>query len=490
MFTELCSRPAALWQQAKLWRVANRALLPAIALTLSGCATLSPDGGMSVPAELAARHLRKDVVALRNDEDVARARARVSHLLKRSLTADAAVEIALLNNRGLQAAYNSLGIADAVRVQQSLPPRPSFEISRLSGAAEIELERQIVGNVLALATLPARTEIANARFHQAQLAAALETMRVAAEARRAYYRAVAAQQTVALFKDAGAASATSAELARRMKDSGAMSKLDVSRQQVLYAELSADLARAELRASSERERLVRVLGLSGGDLGFKVPAALPTLPARAMALRAAEQKALDERIDLQIARAEVEALAKSYGLSKATRFVNVLEVGYLDKKVDERATGEHKHESGFAVTFEVPLFDFGEARVREAEQTYMQAVNRLAQKAVEVRSQARETYRGYRLSHDIAQRYQRDVLPLRKTMSEEQMLRYGAMQIDVFTLLTDMRQQIAARAAALEAQRDFWLASTELSAAIVGGNSAAMEAGPSAAGATAEAEGH
>jgi len=221
-----------------------------------------------------------------------------------------------------------------------------------------------------------------------------------------------------------------------------------------------------------------------------VPAALPALPARPMALRAAEQKALDERIDLQIARGEVEALAKSYGLSKATRFINVLEVGYLDKKVDERPTGEHKHQSGYAVTFEVPLFDFGEARVREAEQTYMQAVNRLTQKAVEVRSQARETYRSYRLSHDIAQRYQRDVLPLRKTMSEEQMLRYGAMQIDVFTLLTDMRQQIAARAAALEAQRDFWLASTELSAAIVGGNSAAMEAGPSAAGSTAEAEGH
>lgn len=490
MPTRLCSWPAALWRQAKLWRVANRAWLPAVALTLSGCAALSPDGGMSVTAELAGRHLGKEVAALRGEDDEAQARTRVTRLLKRTLTADAAVEIALINNRGLQAAYNGLGIADAVRVQQSLPPRPSFEISRMSGAAEIELERQIVGSVLALATLPARTEIANARFQQAQLAAALETMRVATEARRAYYRAVAARQTVTLFKDAGAASAASAELARRMKESGAMSKLDQSRQQLLHAELSADLARAEMRASSERERLIRVLGLSGGESGFRIPASLPVLPTQALLMQAIEQKALDERIDLLIMRAEVETLAKSYGLSKATRFVNVLEAGYLDKKVDDRATGEHKHQNGYAVTLEVPLFDFGEARVREAEQTYMQAVNRLAQKAVDVRSQAREAYRGYRLSHDVARRYQHDVLPLRKAVSEEQMLRYGAMQIDVFTLLTDMRQQIAARAAALDTQRDFWLASTELSAAIVGGNSSGGEAGLASSSASVETESH
>lgn len=485
-----CSRPAALWRRAKLWRVASRAAVPTLALGLSACASLSPDGGMSVPANIAGNHLRKEVVALRSEDDAARASERVARLLKRTLTADAAVEIALTNNRGLQAAYNGLGIADAVRVQQSLPPRPAFEISRLSGAAEIELERQIVGSVLALATLPARTEIANARFHQAQLAAALETMRVAAEARRAYYRAVAAQQTVALLRNAGEATGTSAELSRRMKESGAMSKLDLSRQQLLHAELSADLARAEMRASSERERLIRVLGLSGSDLAFRVPATLPALPARPLAMRTVEQKALDERIDLRMARAEVEVLAKSYGLTKATRFVNVLEAGYLDKVVEEKATGERKRERGFAVAFEVPLFDFGEARVREAEQTYLQAVNRLAQKAVDVRSQAREAYRGYRLSHDVAARYQREVLPLRKAMSEEQMLRYGAMQIDVFTLLTDMRQQIAARAAALEAQRDFWLASTELSAVLVGGNSSGSDATPSAGAAAAEAEGH
>ena len=122
------------------------------------------------------------------------------------------------------------------------------------------------------------------------------------------------------------------------------------------------------------------------------------------------------------------------------------------------------------------MFDFGEARVREAEQTYMQAVNRLAQKAVNVRSEAREAYRNYRTSYDIASHYQRDVLPLRKIISDELMLRYGAMQVDVFTLLLEAQQKLNANAAAADALRDFWLASTDLSTAMVGGGTDSGEA--------------
>lgn len=475
MSARLCSRPAARGWRPIPWRHGARALLLSTTLLLPACATFSPDGGMSVPADIAGEHLRKDVVAIRTDDDAALARAKVDRLLTRTLNADAAVQIALLHNRGLQAAYNELGIAEAMRVQQSLPPSPSISISRLTGAAEIEVERQIAGNILALLTLPARTEIANERFRRAQLAAALETLRVAAEARKAFYRAVAARQHVGLLEQASSASATTAELAKRMGESGAMNKLDQSRQQLLHADLSTELARARQRASSERERLIRALGLSGNDLAFKIPATLPSLPRRAPALQAVEQRALDSRVDLQIAKSELDALAKSYGLTKASRFINVLEGGYLDKVTEERATGDHKHQSGYELTLQVPIFDFGEARVREAEQTYRQAVNRLAQKAVNARSEAREAYRGYRASYDVAARYQRDVLPLRNVISEEMMLRYGAMQVDVFALLTEARQKIAANANAVEALRDFWLASTDLQSSLIGGAGPAVE---------------
>src|SRR5262249_33625791 len=172
------------------------------------------------------------------------------------------------------------------------------------------------------------------------------------------------------------------------------------------------------------------------------------------------------------------------GLTNATRFINILEAGYADKITKDKETGERIRDRGVAVSFEVPLFDFGEARVREAEQTYMQAVNRLAEKAVNIRSEARETYRNYRTSYDIASHYQRDVLPLRKIISDELMLRYGAMQIDVFTLLAEAQQKLAANTAAIDAVRDFWLASTDLSAVIVGGGTDASEAASAMPGLT------
>jgi len=92
-----------------------------------------------------------------------------------------------------------------------------------------------------------------------------------------------------------------------------------------------------------------------------------------------------------------------------------------------------------------------------------------------VRSQAREAYRLHRSSYDIAKQYRDEVLPLRKIISDETMLRFGAMQIDVFSLLTEARQRIAANIAAIEAQRDFWLADANLRAAVVGGEPALSE---------------
>ncbi len=437
-----------------------------VALGVGGCATL-PDGGMAVPTALAKSELHKDVVARRTDGDEAEARIKVGRLTRGTLNAEGAVQIALLNNRGLQAAYNELGVADAVRFQQSLPPNPSISFSRLAGSAELEVDRQIVTNILSLATLPTRSEIATARFRQAQLNAALETFRVATETRRAFYRAIAAQQTADLLQQVTSASGTAVELARRLNETGALNKLDRSREEAFHLELTTQAAAAKQRAVSAREQLVRWLGFNS-DTKFKLPARLPALPSHPLAMRAVEQAALDRRLDLQAAKLDMQVLAKFYSLTKSTRFINVLEGGYADKIIRNKDLGEHAWDPGFTLTFEIPIFDFGEGRLREVEERYMQAVNRLAQKVVDARSQARESYKAYRTAYDIAADYDKKLLPLRSSISDELMLQYGAMQVDVFTLLTDARQKISANVASLDAIRDFWLASADLSAALYG----------------------
>ena len=163
---------------------------------------------MDAVGAIARSELNKDVAALRTSEAEAAARARVQHLLKSRLGANTAVQIALLNNRDLQAEYNALGMAEAAMVQATLPPSPTLSLSHIAGGGGLEIERQIIVNILAVATLPARAEIATDRFHQAQLHAALETLRVAAGTRRAYYRATAAHALAGYLAEAQAVERT------------------------------------------------------------------------------------------------------------------------------------------------------------------------------------------------------------------------------------------------------------------------------------------
>jgi outer membrane protein TolC len=439
----------------------------ASAMLLSGCTWFSPDAGMGVVATIAQQELKKDAVAIRSPEEAEAAAATVRRLLGRALTADAAVQIALLNNRGLQAAYDELAIADAERVGQSLPPNPTYSWRRIQVGPALESEMQLVTDIIALATLPARSEIAAERFHQAQLRAAGETLRVAHEARRAYYRAVAARELIHFLTESQSAAEAATRLAARLGETGAMNKLDQAREQVFYADLTAQLATARQREASEREALIRAMGLWGANLDFKLPNVLPAVPRRVQTLAGIEVDAVARRVDLQIARIELDVLAKSYGLTQASRFINILDGGYADKL--EKRPDERFLMRGFDVRLQIPIFDFGEVRVRHAEATYMQAVNRLLELAVNARSEARDAYRVYRSTYDIAGHYQREVLPLRKIISDETLLRYNAMLIDVFSLLAEARQRIAATITAIEAKRDFWLATVDLKAAVAGG---------------------
>ena len=423
---------------------------------------------MTVVANVAAETINKDVASIRTEDDAERAKGIVHGLLRRSLTADAAVQVALLNNRGLQASYNELALAEADMVQQSLPPNPTFSIFRIAGNSALEAERQVVGNILALSTLPFRSDIARQRFQQAQLRAAEETLRLAAEVRRAYFRAVAANELVGLLTDAKSTADSTAQLASKLGQTGALNKLDQAREQVFYAETTAELATVRQDATGSRERLIRLLGLWDGELGFRLPQKMPDLPRRPLSLPGIEVNAVEHRIDLQIARIELAALAKSLTLTEATRFVTLLDVAGVDRNTRD-PNGTTFRESGFDVQFQIPIFDGGEVRVRQAAETYNQAFNRLTEKAVNVRSEAREAFKAYRSAYDIAGHYQREFLPLRKIISDEMQLRFGSMQDDVFAVLTEARLRIASLRAAIEAKREFWLAQSELKTAVNGG---------------------
>ena len=396
-----------------LWGV-RLAVLIAAAASLGACRTFSPDGGMEMVAAVAGTGLNKDVVQIRSAEDAAAVRVRVTKLLHRPLGADAAVQIALLNNLGLQAAYNRLGIAEALAVKASRPPSLSFAFSDVSTPVELDIERQIIGSLLTLVTMPARTRIASDQFAAAELRAAEETLRVAAETRRAYLRAVAARQIVAALGEAKANAEASAELAGQLKQTGAVNKLDDARRAGIRRRDGRRAGRRPPAGVAAREKLTRLMGLWQSDLDAYLPSALPALPGSTRGVRAIEQDALNARVDVQMARAEMEAMAKSYGLTRKTHFLNVLDAAGISKTQKDR--GEKRADGGgYELVLEVPLFDFGKANVREAEQRYLEAANRLGQLGVNAASEAREAYGAYRATFAVAKKYEAEVLPLHQS---------------------------------------------------------------------------
>jgi outer membrane protein TolC len=432
------------------------------AALLAGCASFSQDGGIDDVAKMTQERIAQPA-PLKRGQDT---KTEVASLLSKPLGPDAAVRIALLNNQGLQAALAELAIAEADFVQASRLPNPGLSFGRVRGGGETEIDRGLSFDLAALLTMPARTGIERRRFEQAKLQAAMQAVTLAADARKAYYFAVAAAQTAAFTDKVRASAEAAAELAARMRAAGNWSALDAARERAFYQDAVTQQAQAHLQATTTREELVRLLGLWGPSLEFTLPDRLPDLPAQARTMTNAEADALAQRLDVLIARQDAEATAKALGLTKATGFINVFDAGYANKSTTGAA-----RQDGYEVSLELPLFDWGGARVSRAQASYMQAVHRTGDVAVKARSEVRQAYATYRTAYDIARHYRDEVVPLRKQIADEVLLRYNGMLASTFELLAESRQQLAAVNAAIAAQRDFWIADTNLQSAMnVGGN--------------------
>lgn len=461
------------------FRHATWCVLTGLSLWLGGCASSNPHAGFEQVQQLTQSQgqLAQDAPWQRSPEDQAQAQARVASLLAKPLSADDAVQIALLNNRGLQAAYFELGASEAELAQASRLPNPGITFSRLKRGDEIEFERGLHIDLARLLLMPLVARAEDHRAQQARHDAALKTLSLAQTVRQAWVMAVASEATVRYARQVLESADASEELASRMTRAGNWTRLDHTRQQAFYAEAALGVARASQAQVAAREQLIRLLGLWGDQTdALKLPERLPDLPASADDLPDIERQAMASRLDLQAMKARSENLAHSLGLSRITGVVNVLEIGGV-----RNSSNEAPRQTGYEIGLELPLFDWGTARVARAESVYMQSVNELAQAAVEARSQVRQAYLGYRSSHDIARHYRDEILPLQKRISEENVLRYNGMFISVFDLLADARAQSAAVQGYLDALRDFWLAQSDLQLARVG--QVALRAGPSAAAA-------
>ena len=473
-------------------------------LILAACSSEIPDkftdpkaGFGEVSSQTSAAIGKRTVFAQTQSENDALNKQVHGMVYRKTISADTAVQAALLNNKGLQASYAAVGISGAEVWQQSLLKNPVISIGLFGiGTPELglyrALESTIAFNLLDASTRKQRKEIASAQYQKAQMNAVNETLMLANQTRQAWINSVSAFETVSYLRQASEAAAAGAELAEKLGETGALNKAGQAREFAFNAELAGQLAKARLNATLAKEELTRLMGLWGTDVNYYVPDALPALPKSLRRVSSIEATALASRVDLKVAKIGLEAQAKAFGLTDQTRLVTDLELiaGFEVERESDGSSTTSDTRPQLELEFAIPIFDNGEARMKKAELSYMRAANVVAEKAINVRSEARSAEVAYHASYEIARHYRDVVVPLRKTIEEEGLLSYNGMITNTFELLADVRQKLGSSLEASNAKRDFWLAQANVKAAIYGGGSSIAGSGEAMTMAAGSGAGH
>ncbi len=467
----------------------KRSAMVAAILVVAGCASINIDETVA-NTNNAYSAFTSDKLELSRTEAQRQARNKLSgELLAKPLGMDDAVQLALTNSPAVQTLLAQSWASMAQASQNGRISNPLFTFSRITFGSELEIGRLLSFGLLDLLTLPRRVGIAQSQVAQARLQLTSSVIDQVTQVRQAWVRAVAAQQLQQYAIQVNTSAQASAELARRMQQVGNFNKLQRARQQVFYADSVARLASSQHTATAAREELTRLLGLTDEQAGqLKLPERLPDLPKEARQSATVSTTATEQRLDVQMARMQLDVAGKSQGLNLITSLVDV-ELGIRRDTVFDNAAGTSTPRKGYELGIRLPIFDWGSARRNAMNAQSLAAANRYESTVRGASSQLRESYSAYRTAYDVAKHYRDEIVPLRKAMADENTLLYNGMFISVFELLADMRDQISSVTAAINAGQQFWLADAALAASMTGKPVSSAMIAPAASGSSA-AGGH
>jgi cobalt-zinc-cadmium efflux system outer membrane protein len=430
---------------------------------LSGCATVQPDARFAEVNEAATRRLAQNLVWNRNSDQDRRARAAVEQLLKQELTVSAAVQIALLNNRDLQASYARLGIVQADLVEAGLLQNPVFVLTIVRGSGASIVEGSVVQDFVGILSISARRKAGEAAAQRVTMEVAERAFDLAKQIEAQYYTVVADAQALELAGQVAAATQAAAELAQRQREAGNLSRREQNIQQAFYAQTLLDLAQSESQLASDRERLNRSMGLWGGDIDWRTVVRLPKVPDTLPALDQVEAQAVTQRLDLSAAKQAAYASAQALSLTRQFRYLSALGIGVAYKR--EPDVGAMV---GPTIELGLPLFDRGETRVARAQAELARDQEHLAALAIDIRSQAREARTRLIAARDIVRHYEKALLPLQQSIVDDTLKLHSGMLIGAYDLLLAKQNQVATARQYIAASKEYWLAWTDLERAVGG----------------------
>lgn len=426
---------------------------------LAGCSSMKPGLGFDEVKQAVAARTGERVHWNNCTPEDAQAKAAVAALLQGELTADQAVQVALLNNHELQAVYEELNIAQSDVVQAGLLKNPVFSGDIRFGVSGVGpgVDLGIAQDFVSLLSMPLKKGRAETAFEAAKVRVTAAVLDTAFEVRTAFYDYQAARQMREMRETVVEATGASYELAGRLRDAGNIRELDLSNERALKEQSKIELAAAQAAEVRLRERMNALMGLWGSQTRWAAAARLPALPDEQTPRDGLEATAINASLDLALLRKEAEIAARTAGMAKPFAWLDGSEIGAASERELE---GEWS--VGPSLAIPIPIFDQGQAALGAAQARYKQAAERAIARAVEIRSRARAAQSVTVSAFERARYYEMVILPLRQKILDETQDQYNAMQISGFQLLQAKRDQIAAGAEYIASVHNYWQAKSEL----------------------------
>jgi len=427
---------------------------------LAACSTVPKDGGIGRVEERINQDTDFAITLPTLGEALPISYAEVDQALENPITLEEAERLSVGANPALKSKLAQVGIAEADYAQAARMENPGVTYERFSGA---DNSASILFDIGGLLLMPLKRQMESRRLEAARYGAAVDVLTHVGETRRAWITAVAEQQQSELMRRALKSLRTSNRLTRQMAAIGHSGVIEAAQSELVMGQMQASLSRQLLAEGAAREALIRQLGLWGEQArNLKLPDQLPVLPSEPTDIPAVEREAIERRLDVQMAKFNLEGMAKNLKLTRLNPFFSSIEYG----PVREESDGEV--ERGYELEFRLPIFDIGDVQTRKAKIIYEQAQAQAQVTAVAAASSARQALASYQSAWEIADHMENTLVPLRRRISDEQLLQYNGMLISVFDLLRDVVAATTIESDYLNALRDFWIADANLQLALTG----------------------
>lgn len=386
-------------------------------------------------------------------------------MLKQTLTRDAAVQIALLNNPNIQATFEEVGIAQADLVQAGLLQNPifgGFVRFPKQHSMTTNAEFSVTQSFLEVFLIPLRKKVATTELEQTELRVANVVLDLAFDVEQNYFQLAAEQNRLELLRLVVATNEVESELANRQRKAGNINELEWQNRHVRFIEAKLALTDSENQIVHLRKKLTDLLGLRRGHYEFSIENELPALPKEEASEEALYALACSQRLDLALQQLEIKRFVQM-GATKEWW-------AYTDPALGLSWENDTDGSTVFGPTAAValPFFNSGQADRARLLALLKQSQHRYRSLQIQISSEIKQAHSQLQHHRKQIELYINEQLPLQAEILQTSQRFYNVMGLNLYKFLKSKQEELQAKIGYQLALRNYWLVKVELDRAVGG----------------------